>query len=463
MRDVTNVVRGRRADGKAVLDRVATRLAQDTRGVADTRGPLNRARRRALAVAAADGRGPAASATSALVLAADFVVSLALERDWERREVDAIARDLAELLGLPEETVAIDLFFRVIADPRLLEPPPPLALETQLRLLSAFCVVDDVSIWIADDRRRPRLLARVGVQPTRSMRAAAGEALAGRGPSTTGTIRAFPVTRWERVEGALVLRAARNDKKVLALAAELATRLPPNVERARLLERRTEQESALVEAAERRLARLGFDLHDGPVQEIVALGAELRLFREQLRRVLGGHRHAQIVLGRVDDLEARLVALDGELREVALSLESPTVLRTPLPELLERETSDLETRTALAVELHVKGDFEALTPSQAIALLRVTQEALANVEAHSGAASVTVTANAGAEKLRVEITDDGRGFEVEPTLVHAARGGRLGLVGMSERVRLLGGSLEVESAPGGPTRVAAVIPRWRPA
>jgi signal transduction histidine kinase len=169
------------------------------------------------------------------------------------------------------------------------------------------------------------------------------------------------------------------------------------------------------------------------------------------------------MLGRVDDLEARLVALDGELREVALSLESPTVLRTPLPELIERETSDLETRTALAVELDVKGDFEALTPSQAIALLRVAQEALANVEAHSGATSVHVSLDAGAQKLRIEITDDGHGFDVEPTLVHAARGGRLGLVGMSERVRLLGGSLEVESRAGGPTRIAAVIPRWRPA
>jgi len=58
--------------------------------------------------------------------------------------------------------------------------------------------------------------------------------------------------------------------------------------------------------------------------------------------------------------------------------------------------------------------------------------------------------------------DDGRGFEVERTLVDAARTGHLGLVGMSERVRLLGGRLDVESRPGGPTRIAAVIPRWRP-
>src|SRR5207247_1575880 len=128
---------------------------------------------------------------------------------------------------------------------------------------------------------------------------------------------------WERVEGALVVRVPRTDRRALALAGELASRLPANVERARLLERRTEREGALVEAAERRLARLGFDLHDGPVQEIMALGAELRLFREQLRRTLGGHRQSAIILGRVDDLEARLVALDGELREGARRAPRP--------------------------------------------------------------------------------------------------------------------------------------------
>jgi signal transduction histidine kinase len=258
------------------------------------------------------------------------------------------------------------------------------------------------------------------------------------------------------------VRAARNDRPSLVLAAELAARLSPAIERARLLERRSERESALLEAAERRLARLGFDLHDGPVQEVFALGSELRLFRAQLARILGGNRHAAILQGRVDDLEARLVALDGELRSVARSLETPTVLRTSLPELLRKEAADLEERSSLEVELHLDGEFDSLTPSQAITILRVVQEALANVETHAAARLVTVTVHAGLRELQAEIRDDGRGFEVERTLVDAARSGHLGLVGMSERVRLLDGRLDVESRPGGPTRVAARIPRWRP-
>jgi signal transduction histidine kinase len=60
------------------------------------------------------------------------------------------------------------------------------------------------------------------------------------------------------------------------------------------------------------------------------------------------------------------------------------------------------------------------------------------------------------------VTDNGRGFDVERTLVQAARKGRLGLVGMSERVRLLGGRFDLQSSPGGPTTISAKIPRWRP-
>ena len=58
------------------------------------------------------------------------------------------------------------------------------------------------------------------------------------------------------------------------------------------------------------------------------------------------------------------------------------------------------------------------------------------------------------------ITDDGRGFEPEAELVRAARGGHLGLVGMHERVRMLGGLTRIDSRPGGPTRISARIPPW---
>jgi signal transduction histidine kinase len=64
--------------------------------------------------------------------------------------------------------------------------------------------------------------------------------------------------------------------------------------------------------------------------------------------------------------------------------------------------------------------------------------------------------------VRAEIEDDGRGFDLERTLVRAAKGGRMGLVGMNERALLLGGAFDVRSAPGGPTRISVTLPEWRP-
>jgi two-component system sensor histidine kinase DegS len=69
---------------------------------------------------------------------------------------------------------------------------------------------------------------------------------------------------------------------------------------------------------------------------------------------------------------------------------------------------------------------------------------------------------AGRAGLSAEVYDEGSGFDVEDRLVQAAKAGRLGLVGMSERIRLLGGKLEIDSKLGGPTRISARIPRWQP-
>ena len=102
----------------------------------------------------------------------------------------------------------------------------------------------------------------------------------------------------------------------------------------------------------------------------------------------------------------------------------------------------------------------ALTDSQQIALLALIREGLNNVHKHSGAHGVTITIAAHAEGVDAVITDDGRGFDPEKTLVRAAREGHLGVVGIHERVRMLGGRARIESRPGGPTVISVSLPYW---
>ena len=95
-------------------------------------------------------------------------------------------------------------------------------------------------------------------------------------------------------------------------------------------------------------------------------------------------------------------------------------------------------------------------------MFRAIQEALANVREHAGATTVSVRVRARRSAIELQIVDDGMGFEVERALAKAAQRGRLGLVGIGERVRMVGGTFELESQPGGPTSLKLTLPRWEP-
>jgi two-component system sensor histidine kinase DegS len=105
---------------------------------------------------------------------------------------------------------------------------------------------------------------------------------------------------------------------------------------------------------------------------------------------------------------------------------------------------------------------DSATPSQRIALMRGIQEALRNVRQHAEAREVSVTVAAREDRIEARVRDDGRGFEVKEALARAAREGRLGLVGIMERARLLGGQCGISSRRGGPTTIAIMVPRWEP-
>src|SRR5918999_5910698 len=209
----------------------------------------------------------------------------------------------------------------------------------------------------------------------------------------------------------------------------------------------------LGDANERLLVRLGFDLHDGPLQQVYVLAQDVRLLREQVERLLDDDSRKP-VLGCFADLESQLAELHRDLRDLAHALEPRALLKEPLPDAVGRELAVFERRTEVSTSLTVEGAFDELTDSQRIALLRVLQEALSNVRRHSGARSVGVSLADDGSGTRLEIRDDGRGFDAaEPV-------SGLGLVGMHERIRLLGGGLELTSESGGGTTVVTTLAHW---
>lgn len=216
-------------------------------------------------------------------------------------------------------------------------------------------------------------------------------------------------------------------------------------------------EQSPVADIDRRLRRLAYDLHDGPMQELVALAEEVRLAALQIDDVVPEADKTR-VRGRFQDIEARLGALEESLREIANGGRvASSVQEEPLEETVRTELDAFE-ETGIAVEFRFEGDFDELTDSQKIALLRVVQEGLTNVRKHSSASSVSVVLRGTPEATELTITDDGRGFDVR-----ALGRGRLGLAGVGDRVRMLGGEIKIDSTTNQGATLWVRLPHWRPA
>jgi signal transduction histidine kinase len=103
---------------------------------------------------------------------------------------------------------------------------------------------------------------------------------------------------------------------------------------------------------------------------------------------------------------------------------------------------------------------QRLAPIIEISVYRIVQESVTNIVRHAHARHVVVEINGGADACELEliVRDDGIGFDAASWREHAARAGSAGLAGMGERIQLLGGNFQVDSAPGHGTRITATLP-----
>lgn len=420
------------------------------------------ARRRALAILGPDGlqRAPEDAQAALLFYAAELLAALAIELAAHREPATELIVELTEEAGLSRTGLARE----VLHDPALLGFPPAVAIEVQLGLLMAFAPLRDVSIWMSDDNGTAQVVGRIGHGSAGARAQQLAQQLIGTGAriSEQGALIGFAVKRWEEQAAALIARPERGRGPDCVTVLEHAIgSLGAILERERLIARSLEAERTLTQTHERRLTRLGFDIHDGPLQDLALLGEDVRLLRGQLSEVLGDDVK-EILLGRLDDLDAEMVALDSALRRISASLQSPLMGHQSLAEALEKITRAFAARSGVEPELTVEGDLEDLTDSQQTALLSIAREALSNVREHSRASAVRISVAGRPMSIELQVLDNGIGFDVEKALVHAARDGRLGLIGLHQRARLLGGSSSIDSSPGQPTAISATLPRWHP-
>ena len=225
-----------------------------------------------------------------------------------------------------------------------------------------------------------------------------------------------------------------------------------------LLERRRRQRAEtslrrlsgrLLTAQEEERRRIARDLHDDVGQRLALLAIEA----EELHARRPGP--ADELGDRARDLSTKAQGLASDIQRIAYELHPAQLEHVGFPAAVRRFVEELRGRHGLAVDV-VETDWPRdVSPDVALCLYRVTQEALQNVVRHSGAREARVALEGRPNRLMVTVSDTGVGFEAGSQ--RADRG--LGLTGMQERLRLIGGTLVVDATPGRGTRIQARVPR----
>lgn len=245
-----------------------------------------RARERAVEALQSGSSDADVTPTVLLIAAAELFGAVRVERAASLQDAALLAQELEDVIGLSRVTLARE----VLRAPDLLTVPPTAAVEAQLGMLVAFAPLRSASLWTLDDAEQIHCASHVGEgAPSRGARQLAQRLLAGEKvqPGARGLLLGLPVGRWRQPLAALVGSARpgmrEHCRPFLAAAVPM---LGAILEREALLTANAASERALVESSERKLTRLGFDLHDGPIQDVAVLAEDLRTLRGELESQL---------------------------------------------------------------------------------------------------------------------------------------------------------------------------------
>jgi signal transduction histidine kinase len=211
--------------------------------------------------------------------------------------------------------------------------------------------------------------------------------------------------------------------------------------------------SAVTQGQEAERSRLAHELHDGPVQGLIALTQRAELAQRQLER--DRKERALSLLGELRQTGQQMVQ---ELRRLIGALR-PIYLEdlgfSPALEMLVRQSSE---RCDVDIRLEQPQAVHRLGPEVELGAYRIVQEALNNALQHAQARRVTIQVGSEAQTLVLTVADDGLGFVFPEQPDGLTQQGHFGLIGMLERAAQLGGSLRVVTAPGQGTQIYVRLP-----
>jgi len=222
--------------------------------------------------------------------------------------------------------------------------------------------------------------------------------------------------------------------------------------RLRIVEKHQHEISALNErlmkAQEQERIRIAGELHDGVMQQMLAMTMMLGTAK---RKIAGHPADAE---ASIEKVQQKLIQTGTDIRQLSHGLHPPLLQEGGLPAAVRSYCDQFGTASSIAVDCELDEAARDLSRGAALALFRITQEALGNAAKHAKAKHVAVTLARRDGSIALTVSDDGVGFDRS----RLGTAGGLGLVMMRERAGQLNGTFEFESAPGRGTTIRVVIP-----
>lgn len=205
----------------------------------------------------------------------------------------------------------------------------------------------------------------------------------------------------------------------------------------------------LVNAQEEERRSLSRDLHDQIGQVLTAVRISVGNVEEALHNPDGSDK-ATVQLEQAKRLSEQALR---SVREIAMGLRPAMLDDLGLGAALEWQARQFSRLCDVPVTARLEGDLDSLSEAHRVCVYRVVQEALNNAAKHAKASEIVITVSGSLAGVRIEVRDNGAGFDTTPK-----SGTGLGLVGIKERVRQLGGDANIDSRPGLGTTLLAHIP-----
>lgn len=207
--------------------------------------------------------------------------------------------------------------------------------------------------------------------------------------------------------------------------------------------------SAVTAGQEEERRRLARDLHDDTIQSLIALNQ-----RVQMTQLSNNGRSSD---GQLSEMQTMITQIIADLRRLSRALRPIYLEDLGLIAALDMLTREAQMSTSTHLSFHTSGHERRLSPQEELALYRIVQEALSNINRHAKATQAEVYLDFTPEQITLKVQDNGCGFNVPDSPAEMSTASHFGLLGVQERVEMIGGRLHIDSAPNNGTELTVML------